>query len=54
MPLYDYKCSVCRRGRSVFLKIAELNSSVFCQSCGHAMNRQISAPYVRGDYPGYE
>lgn len=54
MPMYDYKCSVCRRGRSVFLKLADLNSSVFCQHCGHAMNRQISAPFVVGDYPPYE
>jgi putative FmdB family regulatory protein len=52
--MYDYKCSVCKRGRSVFLKLADINSSVFCQHCGFSMNRQISAPFVRGDLPAYE
>lgn len=54
MPTYDYKCSTCSRAREVFLKLADLNSPVYCQRCGHAMNRQLSAPFVRGDYAGYE
>lgn len=54
MPTYDYKCSVCSRGREVFLKLQDLDSTVWCQKCGHAMNRQISAPAVLGDYEPYE
>lgn len=53
MPVFDYKCPVCSRGREVFLKPADVNSSVYCR-CGSAMNKQISTPYVRGDYAPYE
>jgi putative FmdB family regulatory protein len=53
MPLYDYKCSVCRRGKTLFLKIAQLDEEQKCPNCGFAMNRQLSAPMVIGDYQGY-
>lgn len=53
MPVHDYKCPTCGSRREVFLKIADLGSTVYCKN-GHAMNRQVSAPYVRGDYPPYE
>lgn len=53
MPVHDYKCQTCFRRREVFLKIADLNSTVYCQ-CGQPMLRQMAAPYVRGDYPAYE
>lgn len=53
MPVFDYKCPVCARGREVFLKPADTSSTVYCR-CGSAMNKLISAPYVRGDYPPYE
>lgn len=54
MPLYDYKCPVCTRKREVMLKLEDLNSTVYCTRDGSAMNRQLSMPWVRGDYPAYE
>jgi putative FmdB family regulatory protein len=54
MPVHDYKCATCAAKREVFLKIADLGSTVHCQRCGQPMLRQVSAPYVRGDYLGYE
>jgi putative FmdB family regulatory protein len=54
MPMYDYKCPVCQRKREVMLKLANLESSVYCQRDGFAMTRQISAPYIQTDYPAYE
>lgn len=54
MPLYDYKCYACQAKREVLLKIAELDTAVVhCLKCNNAMNRQLSAPMVVGDYPGY-
>lgn len=54
MPLYDYKCPVCSARFERMLKIADLDSVQKCSHCGAAMNRQISAPMVVGDYPPYE
>lgn len=54
MPMYEYKCSVCGRKRDVFLKLADLDSTVYCQRDGFAMNRQICAPFISPDYAGYE
>jgi hypothetical protein len=53
VPVHDYKCATCSRQREVFLKIADLNSTVYCR-CGQPMNRKVAAPWVRGDYPAYE
>lgn len=53
MPLYDYKCSTCGRGREVTLKLSELDRMVECLNCGGWMNRMVSAPRVLVDYPGY-
>lgn len=54
MPLYDYKCATCAAKREVMLKLADLNSSVYCTKCGQPMNRQLSAPWVQADYQEYE
>lgn len=54
MPTYDYKCATCSRRREVFLKLADINSSVYCNHCGQAMNRQLAAPFVRGDTVSYD
>ena len=54
MPLYDYRCPTCGRGREVMLKLADINSPVYCQQCGSGMNRKVTAPMVVNDYPGYE
>jgi putative FmdB family regulatory protein len=53
MPIYSYKCPTCARKRDVFKPIAELDRVEGCLNCGFAMNRQLSAPMVKGDYPGY-
>jgi len=53
MPTYDYKCATCGRGREIVKPIAELDRTEHCLNCGFAMNRQLSAPRVIGDYPGY-
>jgi putative FmdB family regulatory protein len=53
MPLYDYKCATCGRGKAIFLKLAELNNVQECPNCSFPMNRLISAPAVLGDYPPY-
>lgn len=54
MPTYDYKCPTCGRGREVLLRLAELDSAiVHCLNCEGVMNRQISAPRIFADYPGY-
>lgn len=54
MPMYDYKCATCSAKREVLLKLEDINSPVYCQKCGQPMLRQLSAPYVRGDYEPYE
>lgn len=54
MPIYSYKCPTCARKRDVFKRIADLDRVENCLNCGFAMNRQLAAPMVRGDYPGYD
>ena len=54
MPIYRYRCSACCRGLEVFKKIADIDSITECPQCKFPMNRQICAPAVRGDYPGYD
>lgn len=53
MPIYTYKCPTCSRKWDIFKSIAELDRTENCLNCGFAMNRQLSAPMVCGDYPGY-
>ena len=54
MPLYQYHCATCNAKRDVMKKIAEIDSITPCLRCNFAMNRQICAPLVRGDIPGYD
>lgn len=54
MPLYDYKCAACGARREMILKLAELDSMVECLRCSGFMNRQLSAPHVVVDLPGYQ
>ncbi|MGD9674493.1 MAG: FmdB family zinc ribbon protein [Candidatus Nitrosocosmicus sp.] len=53
MPLYDYRCLKCGAIQGVFKKIADLDLPEVCD-CTGPMERQIAAPTVRGDYPGYD
>lgn len=53
MPLYRYKCPTCSKQADLFRKIDERDLLASCSQCSFAMNRQLSAPAVRGDYEGY-
>jgi len=53
MPLYDYKCSICREVKEHMVRFADLETaSFFC--CGGQTERIISPPHLAVDYPGYE
>lgn len=55
MPVYDYHCPECGKIREIVHPIAELTIVRWCKE-GHIptpMQRLLSAPMVRGDYPGY-
>lgn len=54
MPMYSYKCPTCARRWDIFKPLAELNRVELCGNCNFAMNRQVVAPMVRGDYAGYK
>lgn len=53
MPLYAYRCRACARSQDIFKKIADLDREEVCPTCRSAMERQLAAPMVIGDYPGY-
>lgn len=52
MPLYDYKCPEGHVFEQ-FQKMGEGAGTVICPSCRGIAEKQLSAPMVRGDYPGY-
>lgn len=51
--IYPYRCPHCKRTRDVLKKLAEIERKELCQ-CGNKMERQIAAPRIAADYPGYE
>jgi len=53
MPMYSYRCGACGAAQDVFKAIKDLDLAEPCARCGTVMTRQICAPTVRGDYPGY-
>lgn len=53
MPLYLYRCPTCDAKREILKKIADIDRAETC-TCGSAMNRSVTAPMVRGDYPPYQ
>ena len=53
MPMYSYRCGACGAAQDVFKAIKDLDLAEPCARCNTAMTRQICAPAVRGDYPGY-
>lgn len=52
--MYDYRCPTCGKRREVMLRLTELDSVVSCAGCAQPMLRQLSAPFVRGDYAAYD
>jgi putative FmdB family regulatory protein len=54
MPMYAYKCPNCGRSQDVFKPISLLNVPEPCGHCETPMERQICAPMVQADYPGYQ
>ena len=53
MPLYSYKCPACGETDDVLKSLALLDREEPCVQCATPMERQLSAPRVLGDYPGY-
>ena len=53
MPLYEYKCSCGERFERV-RPMAESTAPAICPVCAAEAPKILSAPAVRGDYPGYE
>jgi putative FmdB family regulatory protein len=53
MPTYVFKCITCGGTEERFLKLTNYTDPQQC-GCGGALERQLTAPVVRGDYPGYE
>lgn len=56
MPLYVYRCDACANKCNVFKKLSELNRLEPCRFCStpEPMSRQVVAPMVVADYPGYD
>ena len=53
MPIYAYRCGGCGTSQDIFKRIAQLDEPESCERCGASMTRQVAAPAVLGDYPGY-
>lgn len=53
MPIYAYRCGGCGTSQDIFKRIAQLDEPEACERCGVPMTRQVAAPVVLGDYPGY-
>jgi len=53
MPIYAYRCGGCGTSQDIFKRIAQLDEPEACERCGVPMTRQVVAPAVLGDYPGY-
>ena len=52
MPVYDYKCEDCQQVKEIFLRLSNLSLPMKC-TCGGELKRQLSAPRILPDYPGY-
>lgn len=44
MPVYEYKCDVCKNEREVLLPFSEAGKGMECK-CGQAMRRKFSPAY---------
>lgn len=54
MPTYEYFCPSCGDESEKILPVSASDSVQLCQLCAGVLNKQISAPRVRGDYAGYQ
>jgi putative FmdB family regulatory protein len=54
MPIYAYKCPECSAEQDVIKSIRFLDLPEPCEVCGTDMQRQICAPMVQADLPGYD
>jgi putative FmdB family regulatory protein len=52
MPLYTYKCRMCEKVFDEFKPLAHWQTPAL--HCGVAASKQITAPMIVPDYPGYE
>lgn len=53
MPMYAYRCGKCGTSQDVFKSIRLLDTPEPCENCQTEMERQLCAPMVQADYPGY-
>lgn len=57
MPIYEYRCSACRRRTSVFLRSVSADVSAACEHCGsRKLKRLFSrvAMHRSGDEGGFD
>lgn len=53
MPIYTYRCPACDKSRDIFKPLAQLDREEPCPTCFFPSERQLSAPAIVPDYPGY-
>lgn len=53
MPTYAYHCKNCYARFDIFKRLADYKRDEACSRCNHPLTREIHAPAVVGDYPGY-
>lgn len=53
MPVYSYRCPSCGSAFDKFLPMARCGEGQICPECGKAAEKQIVAPAVLDDLPGY-
>lgn len=53
MPIYAYRCPTCSKFRDIFKPLSLLNRDEPCPTCFTPSLRQLSAPAIVCDYPGY-
>lgn len=51
MPMYEYRCPMGHKFTRI-RKVAEMKQTETCD-CGLPGSKLLSAPMVKGDYPGY-
>lgn len=51
MPMYEYRCPSGHKF-VLFRRVAEMRREELCE-CGLQAHKILSAPMVKGDYPGY-